>query len=146
MNDQVKPYLQGETLNFRLHRSCNTFWGGGLPCDQLDKVIIEGNASTGIKDGWTHIPIEVRGHHLHTEGSYKTVRWETLVTTLTQLMCIPGARCIPECLSWVHQLQPWPPSWSHHTLPTVSKPDMKKPTGQSSHLHCTHRISQSNCR
>lgn len=37
-----------------------------LPCDQLDKVIVEGDASTSIKDRWATIPIEVSGHNLHT--------------------------------------------------------------------------------
>lgn len=42
-----------------------------LPCDQLDKVIIEGDASTGIKDRGATIPVEVSGHHLKAEGKKK---------------------------------------------------------------------------
>lgn len=44
-----------------------------------------------------------------------------LYTQNLDSLCIPGPLCIPECLSWVHQLQPWPLSWCHHTWPVVRR-------------------------
>lgn len=35
-----------------------------VPCDQLDKVIVEGDASAGIKDGGVAIAVEVCGDNL----------------------------------------------------------------------------------
>lgn len=35
-----------------------------VPCDQLDKVFVEGDASTGIKDGGVSVAVEVCGHDL----------------------------------------------------------------------------------
>lgn len=34
------------------------------PGNELDKVVIEGDASTSIKDGGMGITDEIRGHHL----------------------------------------------------------------------------------
>lgn len=36
----------------------------GVPCDQLDKVVIEGDASTSIKDGGAGVTVEVCGDDL----------------------------------------------------------------------------------
>lgn len=35
-----------------------------VPCDQLDKVVVEGNASTSIKDGGVSVTVKVCGHNL----------------------------------------------------------------------------------
>lgn len=35
-----------------------------VPCDQLDEVVVEGDASTSIKDGGVGVAIEVCGHNL----------------------------------------------------------------------------------
>lgn len=35
-----------------------------VPCDQLDEVIVEGDASTSIKDGGVGVAVEVCGHNL----------------------------------------------------------------------------------
>lgn len=35
-----------------------------VPCDQLDKVVVEGDTSTSIKDGGVAVAIEVCGHNL----------------------------------------------------------------------------------
>lgn len=45
-----------------------------LPCDQLDKVIVEGDASTSIKDRGATIPVEVSGHNLHTHKDYNMLK------------------------------------------------------------------------
>lgn len=39
----------------------------GVPCDQLDEVLVEGNASAGIKDGGVGVAVEVCGHDLQEE-------------------------------------------------------------------------------
>lgn len=36
----------------------------GVPCDQLDKVVVEGDASAGIKDGGVSVAVEVCGDDL----------------------------------------------------------------------------------
>lgn len=35
-----------------------------VPCDQLDEVLVEGDASTSIKDGGVGVAVEVCGHNL----------------------------------------------------------------------------------
>ncbi len=35
-----------------------------VPCDQLDKVVVEGDASASIKDGGANVAIEVCGDNL----------------------------------------------------------------------------------
>lgn len=39
-------------------------WMMHIPCDQFDKVVIEGDAGTSIKDGGAAVTVEVCGDHL----------------------------------------------------------------------------------
>lgn len=41
-----------------------TSLGELVPGHQLDEVVVEGDASTGVKDGGVTVPVEVCGHHL----------------------------------------------------------------------------------
>ena len=63
---------------------------GSVPCDQLDKVLIEGNASTSIKDGGADITVEICGHHLQEEATGKCVHissYSENVFSLHQRIC-----------------------------------------------------------
>lgn len=80
----------------------------GVPCDQLDKVVVEGDASTSIKDGGAAVTVEVCGDDLQKserEVSEKTDR-QTVLRSWRRDKRIPGALCIPGCPSWVLQPQP----------------------------------------
>lgn len=82
----------------------------GVPCDQLDKVLVEGNASAGIKDGGVVVAIEVCGDDLReSEERGRHVNENTdrqFKSSETGDKCIPGLLCIPEFPSWVLQLRP----------------------------------------
>lgn len=46
----------------------------GVPCDQLDEVVVEGDASTSIKDGGVAVAIEVCGHNLREEKKDRAIK------------------------------------------------------------------------
>lgn len=48
----------------QLHKPEETNPKTHVPCDQLDEVFVEGDASTGIKDGGVGVAVEVCGHNL----------------------------------------------------------------------------------
>lgn len=48
---------------------CEIIHDEGVPCDQLDKVVVEGDASAGIKDGGVSVAVEVCGDDLQKRNA-----------------------------------------------------------------------------
>lgn len=43
-----------------------------VPCDQLDKVVVEGDSGSSVKDGGVAVAVEVCGHDLRREKKGST--------------------------------------------------------------------------
>lgn len=83
-----------------------------VPCDQLDEVVVEGDACASIKDGGVAVAVEVRGHDLRGTERRRLVQQQDLAVQRGQSerANTPGAPCSPGCPSWGRQQQPSQPS------------------------------------